>query len=207
MDKTVLTFIISVIVLFSQSVYANTYHQKTRPIADEAIENYLQSYTIFIPAGATVNAVLSQEINSNTAVVGQTISAILTEDFKYKNTLIATAGSIILGNIVYNKKAGIAGKSAQMQIRFTTIRTPYNNIIPVSAVINTEDATGILKPETTNKFSKTDIKNAQTKKPNTSFSGGIGLAKAVATKGDNILIPSESIISLLFEQPITLGAP
>ena len=48
----------------------------------------LQGYALFVPAGITCQAVLSQEINSQSATVGQTINAILTQDFIYNNQTI-----------------------------------------------------------------------------------------------------------------------
>ncbi len=153
-----------------------------------------QSNIIYIPAGATVNAVLLQDINSNTAIVGQTVSAVLTDDFMYNNKLISSSGSVILGSIVFNRKAGIAGRTAQMQIRFTAIRTPYNNIIPISAVVATKDNTGILKGE--NSYSDLGVTGA----------GGLAVAQTVATKGNNIFIPTNTALKIAFEQPITLSA-
>ena len=41
----------------------------------------LQGYAVYVPAGININAVLSTEINSQNAIIGQTINAILIEDF------------------------------------------------------------------------------------------------------------------------------
>ena len=108
----------------------------------------LQGYALYVPAGITLNAVLSCEINSQSAVIGQMINAVLVEDFIYNGTTVASAGSVINGTIVSNKRAGYGNRNAQTQIKFTTIRTPYNNIIPISASIATNDLTGILKGAT-----------------------------------------------------------
>ena len=158
-----------------------------------------------MPAGIKADVILSQEINSNTAIVGQTINAIFTDDFKYNNAVIAPAGSIIEGSIVYNRKAGYANKPAQMQIRFTKIRTPYNNLIPINAVILTSDSTGILKGTNI----KDNLKGhaEEINDPNkVSLSGGLGFAKTINSKGSNILIYPNSKISLIFDQPITVSA-
>ena len=80
----------------------------------------LQGYTLFIPAGVSTTAILAQDINSKTAVVGQNINAILIDDFRYNKDLIASAGSIISGNVVYNKRIH---NVSQMRIKFTTIIT------------------------------------------------------------------------------------
>ncbi len=189
----------------------------------------LQGYALFVPAGITCQAVLSQEINSQSATVGQTINAILTQDFIYNNQTIAPEGSVIMGSVVQNKKAGFGNRNAQMQIRFTTIRTPYNNIVPISATIATSDNSGILKGGATLDSVKDYAKNTVIGAGSgaalgtamgalsggsvgkgavygTAVGAGIGLIKGAINKGENILIPANSQINLYFDQPITLGA-
>ncbi len=131
----------------------------------------LKNYTIFIPQGLKVHAVLSDELNSNNAIVGQVVNVYLLENFKYKNTIIAKAGSTISGTVTKNKKA--SNMPAQTTVRFTSIRTPYNNMIPISAMFETADKTGVLKGKADN---------------------------------PDVIIPSDTKIYLLFDQPITLVA-
>ena len=218
----------------SGAMAASNYQYSTaQPVYDVYNSQYaggnLQGYALYVPAGTTCQAVLSQEINSQSATVGQVINAILTEDFTYNGTTIATAGSTISGTVVSNRKAGFGGKNAQMQIRFTTIRTPYNNVIPISAIIVTDDSTGILKGGTakdaTKEYAKDTVIGAGAGAAlgtamgalsggsvgkgaiyGTAIGGGLGVAKAVATKGEIISIPANSRLNLVFDQPITLGA-
>lgn len=201
---------------------------KYTPQAQQNQSN-LQGYALFVPAGVTCNAVLSQAINSKSAVVGQSVTAILMEDFTYNGSLIASSGSTIIGSIVQTRKAGFANRDAQIQIRFTTIRTPYNNIIPISAVIATSDSTGVLKAGTAKdaakEYAKDTIIGAGAGAAlgtamgalssgsvgkgaiyGTALGAGIGVIKGAANKGDDIVIPANSQINLLFDQPITLGA-
>ncbi len=189
----------------------------------------LQGYALFVPAGITCSAVLSQEINSLSAVVGQSVNAVLTEDFIYNGQVIAAAGSTIMGTVTENKKASFANRNAKMQIRFTTIRTPYNNIIPISAVIATTDSTGVLKGGTTADSAKEYIKDTAIGAGSgaalgtamgalsggsvgrgavygTAVGAGLGLIKRTIDKGENIVIPANSQINLYFDQPITITA-
>jgi len=98
----------------------------------------------FIPSGVEVSAILAEELNSDNITVGQNVNCYLLQNFKYKNTLIAPKASLIKGNVVKNKKADDITNSSTL-IRFTSITTPYNNVIPISAIVKTEDKTGILK--------------------------------------------------------------
>ena len=205
------------------SVYADCTDKFMNQSNNISCAQKLQSYTIHTPSGLRATAVLTQEINSKTALAGQIISAVFTEDFKYKNQLIAPCGSVISGNIVYSKKAGMPNKPAEVQVRFTTIRTPYNNIIPISALIATSDKTGVLKGESAVKKiakSANSNKTVYDEAPKTSsIKRSISKpqpddvliteskdVETVLSKGGNILIPSNSKIDLLFDQPVTLSA-
>lgn len=222
--KSLLTLAIGVNILSSCAFAQNNYSYSN------SNQDTLQGYALFVPAGITCNAVLSQEINSLSAVVGQTINAVLVEDFLYNGKIIATEGSVIGGTIVSNRKAGFGNRNARMQIRFTTIRTPYNNIIPISAVIATTDSTGVLKGASTldsaKEYAKSGFKGAAggavtgtiigAISKNKSVGEGalygaiagatIGIIDGIIEKGENILIPANSQISLYFDQPITLTA-
>ncbi len=212
-------------VLFSLNVIAEPNYKVNTP----ANQSNLQGYALFVPAGITTTAVLSQGINSNSLVTGQSVNAILTNDFYYNNTLIASAGSEILGTVVDNHKAGFGNRNAKTLIKFTTIRTPYNNIIPISAVIATSDSTGILKGGTTADSAKEYAKNAVIGAGSgavlgtamgalsggsvgrgaiygTAVGAGIGAIKKVSDKGQDVIIPANSEVNILFNQPITLTA-
>lgn len=191
--------------------------------------SHLQGYAIYVPAGITCNAVLSQEINSQNAVVGQNINAILTDDFVYNGTVIASSGSTLIGSVVSNKKAGIGARNGQTMVKFTTIRTPYNNIIPISAVISTSDNSGVLKGGTAKDVAKGYAKDAVIGAGagavlgtamgalaggsvgrgaiyGTALGAGLGAVKKGTEKGEDVLVPSNSRVTILFNQPITLGA-
>ncbi len=229
MQRNILfTALLSAILLSGNFVFADTNYLYTPP-QTQTNSNNLQGYAIYVPAGVSVSAILSQEINSQSATVGQTIDAVLAEDFIYNGTLIASQGSTLMGNIVQNKKAGFGNRNAQLQVRFTTIRTPYNNLIPISATIMTSDSTGILKGATVKDSAKDYAKNTVVGAGSgavlgtamgalssgsvgkgavygTALGAGLGLIKSACEKGENILIPANSQIEIYFDQPITLGA-
>ena len=196
---------------------------------DNVNQSNLKGYAIFVPAGITCSAVLTNEINSQSAVVGSSVNAVLMEDFKYNNSTIASAGSVINGSVVDVKKARFAKRNARMQIRFTTIRTPYNNIIPISATVATSDFSGVLKggamKDSIKDYAKDTVIGAGSGAILGTAVGAIsdksigkgaiygaalgasaGIIKATTEKGESILIPANSQINLYFDQPITLGA-
>ena len=130
----------------------------------------------YAPAGITCDAILSENINSSSTVVGQQISVILINDLKYKNTVIASSGSTITGTITQNQVAGMGSDVSKLRIRFTSIRTLYNNVIPVSATVLTKDKTGYIVAQNKDK------------------------------DDNKVVLSANSKINLLFDQPITVTA-
>lgn len=227
MFKNTLMLLLTLSIFTTLSVNAQANYQVVTPYNNTA--SNLQGYALFVPAGVTTTAVLSQEINSNSAVVGQSVNAILTQDFCYNNQVIAAAGSVIMGSVVSNQKAGFGNRNAKTMVKFTMIRTPYNNVIPISAVIATTDSTGVLKGGTTKdsakEYAKDTIIGAGSGAAlgtamgalsggsvgrgavyGTAVGAGIGLIKRTADKGEDVSIPCNSEINILFNQPITITA-
>lgn len=227
MNKTISVAVLVACFTLAQSVFAASNFQYSPMTQNPSVG--LSGYALYVPAGISVNAVLSQEINSQSAVIGQSVNAILTEDFMYNGSIIATAGSTLMGNVVQNKKAGFGNRNASMQIRFTAIRTPYNNIIPISAVIMTNDQTGVLKGGTAKDSAKEYVRDTVIGAGSgaalgtamgalsggsvgrgavygTAVGAGIGVIKRAADKGENVVIPANSQLTILFDQPITVGA-
>ncbi len=92
-----------------------------------------ESSYIYIPAGSSCEGIVAQSVDYSTVITGQNVDIILLNDFKYKNKIIASSGSVIEGKIT--DKHTKNGKVFGLKIRFTSIRTLYNNIIPVNALV------------------------------------------------------------------------
>lgn len=227
MFKNIVFFVSMFMFLTSVDVFAKENYFYTVPQSQNEVN--LQGYALYVPAGVSLSVVLSNEINSQSSVVGSVVNAALIEDFVYNGTTIATAGSVINGSVVAVQKAGFANRNAKMQIRFTTIRTPYNNIIPISATISTDDLTGVLKGGTTKdsaiEYAKDTAIGAGSGAVlgtamgalsggsvgrgaiyGTALGAGMGVIKGISEKGESILIPANSEIKIYFDQPITMGA-
>lgn len=223
MKKTVLT-IFALSLLIQNFTFAQSNYTIQTPS-----NSSLSGYALYVPAGITTRVVLSRGINSNSAVVGDTISAILSDDLMYNNALVAPSGSVVQGTIVQASKAKYGNINAKISAKFTTITTPYGNVIPISAVIATTDGTGVLKGAATSDSAKEYAKNmaigagsgailgtiAGAIASNTSVGkgavigtavgAGSGVIKGAMNKGQDIIIPANSEIDIYFNQPITLG--
>lgn len=188
-----------------------------------------QGSVVMVPAGATVNTRLTAPLSSAYATRGETVTVMLNDDFYYGNNLIAQAGSTIYGTIIEASKAKRGSINGKLCVRFTQIYTPYGTQIPISAVIKTNDMTGVLVGGT-----KVDVAKEYTKDLaagsaagalsglvfgalaggdvgrgaalGTAVGAGGGLVKSVWDKGNDVEIPANAGIDILFLQPVTVNA-
>ena len=188
--------------------------------------NQLQGRVVMVPAGATVNAMLTAPLSSAYTAVGQTVSMALNSDFYYDGNLIAPAGSTVYGTVIESSKAKRGSINGKLCVRFSQIYTPYGTQIPISAVIKTDDSSGVLVGGTKMDVTKEYTKDLAAGSAAGALSGlvfgalaggdvgrgaalgtavgaGGGLVKSVWDKGNDVEIPANATIDLLLTQPIT----
>ena len=78
-----------------------------------------------VPAGASINAVISTPISSEYSTVGQSVNLALCDDFYYDGRLIAPSGSTVYGTVVESSKAKRGSINGKLCIRVSQIYTPY----------------------------------------------------------------------------------
>ena len=191
--------------------------------------NTLRGNVVMVPAGATVKAMLTAPLSSQYSTAGQTVSLALNNDFYYDDKLIAPAGSTLYGTIIEASKAKRAGINGKLCVRFTQIFTPYGTQIPISAVIRTDDSTGVLVGGTKFDSTKEYVKDLAVGSAAGALSGltfgaladgevgkgaalgtavgaGAGLVKSIWDKGADVEIPVNASVDVMFTQPITVTA-
>ena len=109
----------------------------------------LQGYVVTAPAGTVVSATLSSPVSSEFARVGDHFTATLGSPISAGNSVILPAGSQMDGQVMMVKAAGHTGRNGELDIRFTSATLPNGQRVPLSARIQTEDGTGIIKGGTT----------------------------------------------------------
>ena len=210
----------------TQPVYNSNYVQQPMQYSTS---QPLKGNVVMVPAGTSMPAVLTTSLSSETANVGQTVTMALNSDFYYNNKLIAPVGSTVSGTIVEASKAKRGSMNGKLCIRFTQIFTPYGTQIPISAVIKTDDNTGVLiggtKLDVTKEYAK-DLAAGSAAGAlsglvfgalaggnvgrgaalGTAVGAGGGLVKSVWDKGNDVEIPANSCIDLMLTQPITVSA-
>lgn len=191
--------------------------------------NTLKGNVIMVPAGVTMKATLTAPLSSATAVTGQTVSMALGSDFYYDNKLIAPAGSQLYGTVIEASKAKHGSMNGKLCVRFNQIYTPYGTQIPISAVIKTEDSSGVLVGGTAKDVTKEYAKDlavgsaagalsgvvfgalaggsvGQGAALGTAVGAGGGLVKSVWDKGKDVEIPVNATVDILLTQPISASS-
>lgn len=210
----------------TQPVYNSQYVQQPMQYSTN---QPLHGNVIMVPAGTSLPAMLTTPLSSQNASVGQTVTMALNSDFYYNNKLIAPVGSTISGTVVEASKAKRGSMNGKLSIRFTQILTPYGTQIPISAVIKTDDNTGVLIGGTKMDVTKEYAKDLAVGSAAGALSGlvfgalaggevgrgaalgtavgaGGGLVKSVWDKGNDVEIPANACIDLMLTQPITVSA-
>lgn len=188
----------------------------------------LKGNVVMVPAGTSVPATFTAPISSATMTVGQSVSLLLGSDFYYNNKLIAPAGSSVYGTVIEASKAKRGSMNGKLCIRFTQINTPYGVQVPISAVIKTDDSSGVLiggtKMDVTKEYAK-DLAGGSAAGAlsglvfgalaggdigrgaalGTAVGAGGGLIKSVWDKGNDVEIPANATVELLLTQPITVS--
>lgn len=211
---------------YPQPQYQPNYYQAQQP---QTYKNQpLKGRIVTVPPGVTMPAVVSTPISSEFLTMGQPVSVTLGSDFYYSGSLIAPAGSTVMGTVTQVKKATHGTINGNLRLRFTEIVTPYGSRIPISACIKTEDGSGLLVGGTRADSAKAYAKDmglgagagALTGLVASAIAGGAvgkgtaimtgvgagaGLAKSLYDKGIDVVIPSNATIELQIDQPITVN--
>ncbi|MBQ8167834.1 hypothetical protein IJZ97_00245 [bacterium] len=190
--------------------------------------NTLHGSVVSVPAGQTFKTVVTTPLSSQNLTLGQNVSVALGSDFYYNGNLIAPAGSSVTGTVLEVSKAKHGSLNGKLLVRFTQIVTPYGIQIPISAVIKTNDNTGVLLGGTKLDVTKEYTKDLAVGSAGGALSGvvfgalaggdvgrgaalgtavgaGGGLIKSIWDKGNDVEIPANASIDLVLTQPITVN--
>ncbi len=130
-----------------QSQYGQYGQQYSQPTYQQ--QPPLQGYVVTAPPGTVVSVMPTTPISSDFARVGDRFTVTLGSGVAAGNSVILPAGSQAEGQVVMVRPAGRTGKNGELDIRFTSAVLPNGQRIPISARIQTEDGTGIIKGGTT----------------------------------------------------------
>jgi len=128
------------------------------PVGDGMNQNqnyssYMDSYkspvlkgtVITVPVGTSFEIITNSEINTKKNHVGEIFTATLNQPISVGTDIVIPAGSEVFGQVTYSEDAGRVGRNAIMEIKFTSVKPPYGNKIPMMGKIVTKDKTGVLR--------------------------------------------------------------
>ncbi|MEW5820718.1 MAG: hypothetical protein AB1782_11045 [Cyanobacteriota bacterium] len=205
--------------------FNSTYHTNA-PLPQNQLQP-LKGSVATAPRGTNFEVTIQNTINSMSSRVGDTFTAQIDEPLIIDGQTVIPPGSELVGQITYVESAGRIGKNALMDIRFTSVKLPNGERLPVNAKILTTDSSGVLKG---GKNSNIVLKATGTAAGTTaagavagtsagailgSVAGGaifgtavgglVGVGYALYRKGKNIVLPSGTKLGVTLEQPLTIS--
>lgn len=211
MKKCILSFLCSLFVMFVL-LTGQSYAQ-------------LQGSVSEIQAGRTVDTVAMGGVSSEVSNVGDSFEVRVPNGFYNDGMMIFPPGTVIKGNITEVTSNGRTGKNGTLGVRFTTAISPNGHKLPISAIIETKDGSGIVRGGTTKgRIAKGFLRAAEGAAAGailgtamggisggkvgrgaaygTAIGGGIGAVSNIAAKGKSAEIKSGTEVELVFLQPV-----
>ncbi len=99
---------------------------------NEDDDRALKGSIVQVAKGTTFNAYLQTPINTATAQAGDTIQAVLTQDFTYNGYKIASQGSILSGTLSKARSAKYGSLNGRVVLNFDTLTTIDNKTYQLS---------------------------------------------------------------------------
>lgn len=187
----------------------------------------LQGHVVTAPVGTMMIATLQMPLSSETARPGDRFNATLGSDVAAGGSVVLPAGSQLEGQVFSAQSAGRAGRNGMLDVRFTSVITPSGQRIPLSARIQTEDRSGVIKGGTAaSRAGKAALRTGvgaglgaalgTAMGPlsgghvgrgaiyGTAVGGGLGALYAGAKKGEEALLPAGQPINISLDSPLTV---
>lgn len=187
----------------------------------------LQGRVSTIPQGTMLMIKIDQPISSFSSNLGDTISATLENDIFVNDSIAIPAGSQVIGQVANVTNSSRLGRHGEIDVRFHSVKTPDGQMIPIRAHVVTTDQTGILKGNT---YTQDLLKGIGYAAGGTaagtlmgtaagSLLGSVGtgavvglsmgamggMGYAMMRKGKDVVIPSDSRLSIIVDHPVNVG--
>lgn len=189
----------------------------------------LQGYVVTVPAGTYVMGSVQSGVSSESARAGDRVAVSVNSPVMSGGSVALPAGTLVEGQVVSVTSAGRAGRNGQIDIRFTSAMLPTGQRVPISARIQTEDGTGILKGGTAKgRAGKAALKTGGGAAVGaalgtamgplsgggvgrgaiygTALGAGLGALYAGASKGEEINLNPGEAINIVLDAPVTTSA-
>jgi hypothetical protein len=168
---------------------------------------------VTIPAGTLIPIRTIDSVDSRTDQIGQTFRASVDSDITIGNQLVVLKGADARLNLILVSSAGTIRGKSQLQLQLDRIVVGTNSYVVVSNVV--ERASAAEGPRTARDIAIGAAIGAAVGaitggKKGAAIGAGVGAgsggAVAAITKGEQVLVPSETRLEFRLEQPVEIGA-
>lgn len=201
---------------------ANNYLMK-----DPADNAPLKGSVSTVPTGTAFEVTTNTTVGSSLNEIGDIFVAKLNNPVVVNGSIIIPAGTEAIGQITYIENAGRIGKNGVMDIKFTSIKLPNGPKVPINGKIITVDNSGVLKGGSLKNQIVTSIATGAVTTGGgalagltvggligsagggavlgTAAGGFLGLGYLFGRKGKEVVLPTETKLNIILEQPLTVG--
>jgi len=185
---------------------------ETTPAALPAIAKF-REFTL--PEGTTLAVRLDSAVGSDSSRVEDPIEAILTDAVVVDGTEVLPAGSVVRGEVAAVQAAGKVKGRASLALRFSSVSVAgRDERYPIAARIammapatKGEDAAKIGIPAAGGAIIGGLIGGKKGAAIGTAIGGGAGTAVVLSTPGEEIRLPSGTVLSLPLDQAVDVRVP
>ena len=138
----------------------------------------LRGHVTTLPKGTMLMVKTDRPLNTFSSKIGDAVSGTVETDVYLDNQVVVPAGSVAEGEVTGVTPATHLGKSGELEIQFSTIKTPSGMVFPIRGHIVTADNTGILRG---------DSQQAQVLKTLGIAAGGAGAGTLMGTAAGGLI--------------------
>lgn len=175
-----------------------------------AMLGWAQQNMVTVPAGTTMLIRMVDSVDSSKNPVGSRFTATLETNLQVGGVIFAPAGTTVHGRLAQSKEAGRVGGSSELQLELTDI------IVGGSAYPVISSNYEVKGSSSGKKTAKRVLGGAGLGAAIGAIAGNagkgaaigaaVGTTAAVATKGQKVSIPSETLLEFRLQQPASLPA-
>jgi hypothetical protein len=182
-----------------------------KPDVIKPVPEPLPPQTIEVPSGTNINIVLTDTVSSNENKAGDTFTGSLAAPIVVNGETVAPRGSAVRGRVIAAEGAGKVKGTAALRIELTSL-TVGQKAYPISTGAYAQEAESTTKKDAGVIAGGGGIgaaigalaggkKGAVT---GAIIGGAAGTGAVLATKGKEVVLPSESKVSFTLDKPVEL---
>lgn len=187
---------------------------KARPMAAAPAASASARTAVTVPAGAQLRVRMIDTVDSQTDKVGDKFQATLDQPLTQNGELVAARDSTVYGRLVSSSQAGRIQGRSELRLELTGINIG-GRIVPIST--STYEVAGKSRGRQT--AERTGIGaglgavigaiagGGRGAAIGAGIGGGAGAASQVITHGQDVHIPSETLLNFALAQPLTVQIP